>query len=139
MKKQKVRPQIGVGVYIFNEKGALLLGLRKGAHAPDTWCPPGGHLEIGEQPEETAIRETREEAGIEIKNIREIGFTNDIYSVEKHYVTLQLSAVYASGEVQVMEPDKCKEWKWFDLDHLPNPLMLSVSNAIEKHRLLKRQ
>ncbi|MBP9869383.1 NUDIX domain-containing protein [Patescibacteria group bacterium] len=32
----------------------------------DKWLPPGGHVEFGESPYEGAIREVREEAGVDI-------------------------------------------------------------------------
>lgn len=35
------------------------------------WLPPGGHLEVNETPEEAAIREVREETGLEIEFICE--------------------------------------------------------------------
>lgn len=137
MEKKPKRPAIGVGVYIFNARGEVLLGLRKGDHAPDTWCPPGGHLEMGETPEQTAVRETFEEAGINISDIKELGFTNDLFEDGRHYITIQLTALYASGDVRVMELDKCKQWKWFAPDCLPSPLMLSVRNAVQKHGILR--
>lgn len=33
----------------------------------DIWLPPGGHVEGDETPDETAVRETREETGIEVE------------------------------------------------------------------------
>jgi 8-oxo-dGTP pyrophosphatase MutT (NUDIX family) len=41
------------------------------------WLPPGGHIEIGELPEEAAIREVMEEAGIEIELVGERGLQHD--------------------------------------------------------------
>lgn len=46
--------------------GKVLVGTRKDNGLV---CGPGGHIEIGETPEDAAIRETREEFGINIANI----------------------------------------------------------------------
>ena len=46
---------------------ALFLRRGNGADHPNEWCCPGGKLEDGETPENGAIRETFEEAGVHIK------------------------------------------------------------------------
>ncbi len=51
--------KVGLGLYIFNERHQVLLGLRKSAHGNGTWCPPGGHMEYGENFEEGATREAK--------------------------------------------------------------------------------
>lgn len=122
------RPKVGLGVIIFRD-GKVLMGKRKGPHGKDTWCFPGGHLEYGESFEECAIRETMEEAGIRIKNIRFVTATNDIHKDEgKHYITIFMRADRDSGEAETMEPDKCRGWEWFSPDGLPEPLFLPVKN-----------
>ncbi len=128
----ELRPKVGVGVIIIKD-GKVLLGKRKNTgHGQGDWCFPGGHLEFNETPEECAVRETMEEAGIQIKNIRIGTFTNDMYSREnKHYVTLIMISDYHSGEPKVMEPDKCEEWGWFEWDKLPQPLFLPVQNLLK--------
>jgi len=108
MTKEK-RPKVGTTVIVLKDD-KVLLGKRKGSHAEGTWNFPGGHLEFGENVEECAKREVKEEAGIEIKNIKAGPYTNDIFDQEKHYITLFLISEYDSGEVRVMEPDKCDEW-----------------------------
>lgn len=37
------------------------------------WCPPGGVQEEGESLEKTAIRETKEETGLEVDVVEELG------------------------------------------------------------------
>lgn len=120
------RPKVGIGVAVIKD-GKVLLGKRKNAHGEGDWCYPGGHLEYGESFEDCAVREVREEAGIEIQNVRFGIVTNDIFSDEnKHYITICLVADYASGEVHVREPDKCAQWQWYDWDSLPTPLFLPI-------------
>ena len=67
-------------------------------------------------------------------NIKKIYFTNDIFFKEnKHYVTLLVVSDYDSGEVQIMEPEKCDGWDWFDWDNLPKPLFIPIENLLEEN------
>ena len=125
------RPGVGVGVCV-RKGGKVLMGKRKGGYEPGAWCFPGGHLEMNEHPETCAIRETLEETNIEIKNLRFVTFTSDIYrNARAHYITLFYVADWKEGAVQLMEPDKCEEWKWSRWDSLPQPLFTSTRNLID--------
>ncbi|MFH1072218.1 MAG: NUDIX domain-containing protein [Nanoarchaeota archaeon] len=125
-------PKVGVQV-IIKRDGKVLLGKRKGLRGGGTWCFPGGHLEFYEQIEDCARRETREETGIEIKNLREGPFTNDISKKERiHYITLYLIADYARGEPRVREPKNFEKWEWFSWDNLPKLLLIPVKNLLAK-------
>lgn len=53
------RPHVGIGVLLVNPDGHVLIGKRKGPHAP-YWSILGGYLEVGETFEEAAIRESKE-------------------------------------------------------------------------------
>jgi 8-oxo-dGTP diphosphatase len=123
------RPKVGVGVYVFNDMGEILIGKRKNAHGEGKWCPPGGHLEFGESFEECAKREALEEANIHIENVSFAGLTNDIFTREnKHYITMALTARWKSGKVCLNEPDKFEKWKWVKWEYFPDDLFLPVSN-----------
>ncbi|NRB70207.1 MAG: NUDIX domain-containing protein [Vibrio sp.] len=124
--------RVGVAAVILRE-GRVLLGERIGSHGAHTWATPGGHLELGESIEECAKRETLEETGLSVDSFTKLGFTNDIFEKEgKHYVTLFVVASCSSGEPEVMEPDKCKQWQWFELDQLPEPLFLPLTNLMKE-------
>lgn len=130
--------KVGVGLYIVNEKRQLLLGLRKSAHGCGTWCPPGGHMEFGESNAQAGVREAKEETGLDIvpDSVTLAGVTNDYFKESnKHYITLNLTTTKFSGTPRCMEPDKCAEWKWFDLDNLPKNLFLSTQNFFKEHKL----
>ncbi len=129
--KLKQYPRIGVGVIIKNKNRILLLK-RIGAHAVNTWCPPGGHLEWNEQLEDCAKREVKEETGCEIKNLKFLAITNDKFKKDKrHYITVLIAADYKSGKIKVCEKDKATEVQWFPYNKLPNPLFLSLSNLVK--------
>ena len=126
------RPQVGVGVIVIKNK-QILLGERKGSHGAGAWQFPGGHLEYQESIEECAVREVYEEAGIQIKNLRYGPFTNDLFAQEdKHYVTLYIIADYARGELEIKEPEKCQQWRWYDWQHLPEPLFIPIENLLKQ-------
>lgn len=127
------RPKVGFGVYII-KGGKVLLGKRKNAHGDGSWCAPGGHLEFNETLKEGAEREVMEEAGIKIKNLIKGTYTNDVFEKEgKHYITLHLLCEFDSGDVKVMEPEKCERWDWFEWDNLPEPLFLPLQNSLKEN------
>ena len=127
--------RVGVGCWIQNSSGLFLFGHRLSQHGNGTWAPAGGHLEFGETPEQCAARETWEETGIFRipSDFRVIGVTNDIFDDNKHYVTVHCYT-HVSRLLQpvVKEPNKCKEWRWFDLDKLPKNLFLSAQNLLKQ-------
>lgn len=58
-----------VGVIVFNSKGEVLI-CKEAAHKPSggMWkFSAAGHVSAGETPEEAAVKEAKEEAGIDIK------------------------------------------------------------------------
>jgi 8-oxo-dGTP diphosphatase len=121
-------PRAGVSVLI-QKDGKLLLGLRTGSHGAETWAPPSGKLELGESWEDCARREVAEETGLEIDNIHFLAATNDIFKNEDlHYVTLILKADWVANEARVLEPTKCREWRWVNPTDLPEPLFLVLQN-----------
>jgi 8-oxo-dGTP diphosphatase len=115
-------PKVGTAVFVYKDDEFLMLK-RTGAHGAGTWSLPGGKLDFGEELEDSAHREVLEETGLEIKNIRQLAVTNDIFADEdKHFVTIWFTSDWGSGEASILEPEKCTEQGWFDFQHLPSPL-----------------
>lgn len=132
-KPENMRPKVGVGVMILKE-GKVLLGQRKGVHGVGEYANTGGHVEHLESLFETAQRETMEEAGIEIDNIRFLCVINLKEYAPKHYIDIGLIADWKSGEPKVMEPDKRVDWDWYDLDNLPSPMFFSSARYVEAYK-----
>ena len=127
------KPKVGIGVMIFKD-GKILLAKRKSAHGTGEYAFPGGHLEYMESFEDCAKRETREEAGIEITNIRFQLVANIFEYAPKHYVHINLMADWLSGEPTVLEPEKSENWGWYDIDNLPTPLFKTIPRTIESYK-----
>jgi 8-oxo-dGTP diphosphatase len=128
----ELRPKVGIGVMVVKE-GKYLMGKRKGSHGEGEYACPGGHLEFGESIAECCKREVKEETGMEIDNIRFVRFLN--FKTEgKHYADVMMISDWKSGEPQVLEPEKCEGWDWYDLDNLPKPLFGTLSSGIEAIR-----
>jgi 8-oxo-dGTP diphosphatase len=124
-------PRVGLGVIIEKNRQVLLIKRTK-VHGAGTWSTPGGHLEYGESPEECAIREVKEETGVNIGDVRFKGITNDLFEVsEKHYITIWMEARYLDGEPVVNADREASDIGWFSWDALPKPLFLPLQNFME--------
>ncbi len=130
--------KVGVGVMIL-DGNKILLGHRSktrkdtgGIYEPDTWTLPGGKQEYSETVYETIIREVKEETNLDIANPKVFSVSDD-FQTDRHFVTIEMITNEFSGEVKVMEPEKEDEWRWFDLNELPNNIYSPSKKFIEKY------
>lgn len=129
---EKERPRVGVGVMIFKE-GKVLLSRRIAKHGAGSYAFPGGHLEHLESIEDCAKRETMEEAGIEIDNVRFLCISNVSKYPPKHFINIGVTAEWKSGDPIEGEPEKVTDWQWYSLDALPSPLFDAIPNYIKAY------
>ncbi len=140
MAEEKKRVGAGFGV-ILEKGGKILLGKRhpdpdkadSAFRSAGEWSLPGGKIEWGESLEDGAIRETKEETGITIKNPKVISVHN-CKNEHAHFLTVGLLTHEWKGEAQVMEPDEMTEWQWFPLDNLPEPRYFPSFEVIENYK-----
>lgn len=126
---------VGVGVLITNAQGQILLGKRSSQHAP-YWSIFGGHVDPGESFEACAIREIKEEIGIDIETPTVFGISNNIETFQqegKHTVSICMHVEYNGEKApQIMEADKCESLLWISpTDPLPGPHFEASRNTIE--------
>lgn len=125
--------RIGIGIMILKD-GKVLLTKRKNAHGAGEFAFPGGHLEYMESFEQCALREISEECGLKVKNLNFLFLSNLKKYAPKHYVHIGLIADWESGEPQVLEPDKCESWEWYDMDNLPSPRFETCELSFIAHK-----
>jgi 8-oxo-dGTP diphosphatase len=84
---------------IFRDGRVLLTRRADGQHLAGLWEFPGGKLEPGESPEETLVRECREECGIEVEVGQILDVTHHRYP-EKDVLLLFYRCTLLGGEVE---------------------------------------
>jgi 8-oxo-dGTP diphosphatase len=122
---------VGVGVVVA-EEGRVLLGRRSSGAWSGTWSLPGGKLEQGESLADCARRELEEETGLLAqKDIVPFSVSTEIdMARDFHSITFGACAREVAGDVENREPRKFSEWRWFELDKLPEELFRPTSSVL---------
>lgn len=103
-----------------SDAGFLLVHRTKDPHE-GKYIPLGGHIEPFETPRAAAIREVREEAGIQLDDVRLRGIMTETSPTKFNWINY----IY-TGDTQAFEPPQCPEGilEWVDearLTHIPTP------------------
>lgn len=129
------RVACGVALILTNAKGEVLMGKRKGSHGAGTYSFIGGWMEHGEQFMDTAIREAKEEADLDVRRTTVVYAMSTVFPAEdKHSVTVLLHVHPRdwSGTPKAMEPNKLDgEWGWYHPHNLPSPLFKPLADLGE--------
>ena len=111
MAKQQF-PEPTVGIFIFNQQGQLLL--LQSHKWPGVYVVPGGHVELGERLDETAVREAKEETGLDVYDLKFINFQEFIYDPafwkQRHFIFFDYAAKTASTEVVLNDEAQAYIW-----------------------------
>ncbi|OVA05057.1 NUDIX hydrolase domain [Macleaya cordata] len=130
-------PRVGVGVFVI-KGNKVLLGRRRSSIGDSTYALPGGHLEFGESFEDCAMREVKEETGLDIEKIEFVTITNSVFLEEPkplHYVTIFMRGELVDSQQlpQNVEPEKCDGWDWYNWDeNMPKPLFKPLENLVQR-------
>jgi len=112
---------------VLNERNQLLLGKRSVDPARGQWCLPGGFVEMGETMEQAALRELREETGLQGRALAFIGCLHQESRFYGSIIIFGYRVAALCGELRA--GDDMEELCYYDLDRLP-PM------AFETHRKL---
>ena len=101
-----------VAVCYIVEDGRLLMVQRRRRQGAPEWAGPSGNLEPGETPEEAAVREVREEVGLQVEVVRRLG--DRVHPTSgRHLVYFACKVV--SGDATVVDRDEIAAVEWCDL------------------------
>lgn len=116
-----VTPKIAVGAVVGNDDGELLLLQRADS---GHWLYPTGWADIGYSPAEVAVKEVREETGIECEPVSVLSIVDGL----RHgFTTVPLYSIVffcrATGGSLEPHPLEATDVGWFREDNLPTPLI----------------
>lgn len=117
----------------------ILLHRRKNTGYQDgKWdIAASGHVDEGETAKMAVVRECEEELGIDVKII-DLSFVHLSHRVsnsgEKTYYDIYFIVNKYEGIPKIMEPDKCSELKWFEIDNIPNEIIEIRKTVINNYR-----
>jgi ADP-ribose pyrophosphatase YjhB (NUDIX family) len=120
-------PKVGVGVLV-QQDGRILLVRRTMKPEIGKWSIPAGYLDHGEDPQETAVRETFEETNLRV----EITGLLDVYTNPPQEGGASIFILYRAqllgGHLQA--GDDADDARFFPLDQLPDLAFVSTREAI---------
>lgn len=124
------------------------------------WCGPGGHIDLDEDPNQAAVRECKEEVGLDIvlwngmqkriDNRKEFRELIPPVSLNRHFTSLEHEHVdhvyFATSESDAVVPeyddDRSDQWKWCtkeDLEQMDLLPDIRFSAALALDTLASRQ
>jgi ADP-ribose pyrophosphatase YjhB (NUDIX family) len=133
---QKIMSNINLKVrLILYNKGSILL-LRQKKNLGGNYTLVGGTIETTEYALQALIRETKEEAGIDLKE-KDLQLAHVLHKRTNgngHRITLYFKASKWEGKLTTGEPNKFKGVAWFSLDNLPPNLSETVRHVLKEYR-----
>ena len=114
--------------------GKILLIERR--NPPSGWALPGGFVDYGESLEDAALREAREETGLELENLRQFrAYSDPGRDPRQHNISIVFTAEAAG---QPVAGDDAKTVQAFGLDELPAPLCFDHAQIIADYLAAKK-
>lgn len=101
------------------EQVKVLLIERKDEPCKGMWAIPGGFMNMDETAEEAAIRELKEETGIELAKAEQIGAFSKVDRDPRGRVITVAYYVIINHEAEAVGQDDAKQARWFPLTNLP--------------------
>ena len=74
-------------------------------------------------------REAKEEIDLDIDE-KDLKFAELIHSYKEDYINVFFTTKKYSGTPKIMEPNKCDDLQWFDIENLPENIIPRIKNVL---------
>ncbi len=123
-------------LFLLKDNKILLLRRYNTGYEDGNYSLIAGHVEPNETFTQAMIREAKEEAGIILTNkdleVTYIMQRNSKTNKNDERIDVFFVAQNWQGELKNMEPNKCDDLTWFEINNLPQNIIPYIKEAIEK-------
>ena len=126
IKSQQRNWTMGAFVTILNRSNRILCVRQR--YSKRNWTTPGGRIEDGEDPVEALRRETREEVGLNITNVR---FTGIYWKSYARDLVFSFAANSKLDDFTFKANSEISDAAFFDISNLPSPMRANTRLRIE--------
>jgi 8-oxo-dGTP pyrophosphatase MutT (NUDIX family) len=121
---------------LIREEKILLLRRFNTGYEDGNYSVIAGHVEKGESFTQCIIREAQEEAGITLTpedlEVVHVMHRDSKQTNVNQRVDVFFTARKWEGEIINMEPEKCDDLSWFDLENLPSNIIPYIRDVIDR-------
>ena len=117
-----------VDIIIEYNKGIVLI---KRKNPPEGWALPGGFVDYGESLEAAAVREAKEETGLDVERIRQFHTYSDPKRDPRHHTITTVFTAKAKGKA--VAGDDAQEIDIFRKDNLPEQIVFDHMDIINDY------
>jgi mutator protein MutT len=135
MAKERLKA-VPASYLVLMKDGKILMARRFNTGYEDgNYSFPAGHVDAGENFTQCVIREIKEEININL-NLKDLKFIHVMHRDSGegeigNRIDMFFTAEKWEGEIKNIEPNKCDDLSWFDLDNLPENTIPYIKQAIE--------
>ena len=134
MNNERFTLRAAIFVILEEDKKVLVMRRCNTGWMDGKYTLPAGHFDGGETVKRTAVREAKEELGIEISE-QDLDIVHVLHIMtDVEYIAYFLRARRWAGSVINAEPDKCDNIEWVSLDDLPENTIPFVRRSLSNYK-----
>jgi len=127
---------VAVHLFLLKDNQILLLKRYNTGYEDGNYSVIAGHIDGGEDVFNAMIREAKEEAGIDIESDNlEIVQVMHRKKIDEERIDYFFICENWNGSIEIMEPDKCEELIWVEIDSLPKNTIDYIRAAIDNYKI----